>query len=424
MNRLFNKDLWDEIIESISSNGFRTIITAFGVFWGIFILVLLLCASNGFQNGIKGQFEGTSSNSIFIWTQGISKAYNGKPKNRWYNFKLKDVQAIEQNVPGLKTISPRNRLGGWGSSTIISHEENNASLTVEADFPELITQWAMDIQKGRYLNQSDIDLKRKICIIGYGAVDDLFKKNEEVIGSYIKIQGVSFKVVGVYKDATMIGKRNFDLQKKIFVPFTTFSQVFNYGDRVGYFFITGEDGIPIKESKDKILEVLKKQHDIHPDDDRAIGTNGFYKAFEKFEMLFLALKSVSYFVGILILGSGVIGISNIMLIVIKERTKEIGVRRALGAKPSAIRKQILLESLFLTLTSGMAGIAFAAFIAFLANIMIDKIPKQDALLSNVSVDLPTVGIALLILVISGLFAGLIPAQTALKIKPIEALRTD
>ncbi len=424
MNSIFNKDLWKEILESISSNGFRTIITAFGVFWGIFILVLLLAASKGFQHGVEKQFEGTSSNSVFIWAQSISKAYKGKPKNRNYNFNLKDREALAKNVKGLKTISPRNRLGGWGGSTSISHKANDASLEVEADYPELITQWAMKIQKGRYLNQTDIDEKRKIAIIGWGAVDELFDKGEEVIGSYIKIQGVSFKVVGIYEDITMIGKRNFNLQKKIFVPFTTFSQVFNKGDKVRFFFITAEDYVPIKSLLDDIFVVLKKQHDIHPKDDRAIGSNGFYKEFEKFGLLFLALNLVSYFVGMLILAAGVIGISNIMLIVIKERTKEIGVRRALGATPSVIRKQILLESLFLTIISGMAGISFAALIAYVVNYYLDNFAEEGGLLSNVTIDLPTVGISLGILVISGLLAGLIPAQTALKIKPIEALRTD
>lgn len=424
MSRVFNRDLWKEILESMSSNGFRTIITAFGVFWGIFILVLLLSTTKGLKNGIKKQFEGTSTNSLFIWAQSISKSYKGKPKNRRYHFNLKDADAILKNVKGLKTVSPRNRLGGWGASNVITHNLNTASFSVEADFPEILTQRALKIQEGRFINQSDIDLKRKTAVLGWASIDELYQKGEKVVGSYIKIQGVSFKVVGIYKDVSIRGKQNIDNQKNIHVPFTTFSQLFNRGDRVGFFFITGEEGTPITDVKEEILTIIRKSHDIHPKDDRAIGSVDLNAFFSKFNKLFIALKLVSYFVGLLILGSGVIGISNIMLIVIKERTKEIGVRRALGAAPGNIRKQILYESLFLTLISGMAGVSFAAFIAFLVNTYLDKNPDGDIILWNPSVDLSTVGIALVILTVCGLLAGLIPAQTAIKIKPIEALRTD
>ncbi len=425
MNSIFNRDLWKEILESINSNGFRTLITAFGVFWGIFILVLLLSASNGFQNGVQRQFDGMSTNTVFVWSQTITKAYKGNPKNRRYSFNVGDAEAIRRNIKGLKTVSPRNRLGGWGGSTIITHEMNTGSYLVEADYPEILTQRSLKIKEGRFINQSDIEKKRKIAVLGWAIISELYEPGEEVIGSYIKIQGVSFKVVGVYKDVSINGRKNIDEQKNIHVPFTTFSQVFNRGDKVGFFMITGVDDIPITDVKEDILALIRKRHDIHPEDDRAVGNWDFNKFLQKFNQLFIALKAVSYFVGIMILGSGVIGISNIMLIVIKERTKEIGVRRALGAKPSSIRRQILLESLFLTLFAGMAGVSFAAFVTFLVNLFIDsKYPEGDAMLYNASIDLPTVGISLVILVICGLIAGFIPAQTAIKIKPIEALRTD
>ncbi len=425
MNSIFNKDFWKEILESVNSNGFRTLITAFGVFWGIFILVLLLSASNGFQNGIKRQFSGMSTNTVFIWAQTITKAYKGKPKNRNYSFNVGDGEAIRENIKGLKTISPRNRLGGWGGSSIISHDMNTGSYTVEADYPEILTQRSLRIKEGRFINHSDIKDKRKIVVLGWAIINELFEKGEQVIGSYIKIQGVSFKVVGIYEDVSINGRKNIDEQKKIHVPFTTFSQIFNQGDKVRFFVITGIDDVPITDVKEDIMALIRKRHDIHPEDDRAVGNWDFNKFLQKFTQLFIALKAVSYFVGVMILGSGVIGISNIMLIVIKERTKEIGVRRALGATPSIIRKQVLLESLFLTLFAGMAGVSFAAFVTFIVNLILDsKFPEGDAMLYNPSIDLPTVGVSLLILIVCGLAAGFIPAQTAIKIKPIEALRTD
>ncbi len=426
MNSMFNKDLWKEILESITSNGFRTIITAFGVFWGIFILILLLSASQGFQNGVNKKFEGISTNSIFVWAQGVSKEYKGLPKNRKYSFKLEDAEAIKRNIKGLDIVSPRNRLGGWGASNVIVHKLNTGSFSVEADFPEILLQKSLKIEQGRFINQKDIDDKRKIAIIGWAIVEELYDKEDrdKVIGSNIKIQGVNFKVVGVYKDESMRGKKSIDAQKNIHIPFTTFSQVFNKADRVRYFFITANKNQSISEIKEDIFALLRKRHKIHPKDDRAIGHSDLNKFFSKFSMLFLTLKIVSYFVGILILASGIIGVSNIMLIVIKERTKEIGVRRALGATPGNIRKQILLESLFLTIVSGMAGVAFAAFVSFLVNYFLDNQTGEEGLLVNPSVDILTIAIALVILIICGLLAGLIPAQTALKIKPIEALRTE
>ncbi|WP_010178712.1 ABC transporter permease [Aquimarina agarilytica] len=426
MNSLFNKDLWKEILQSITSNGFRTIITSFGVFWGVFILILLLCASNGLKNGIENSFSGISTNSIFIWAQGVSMEYKGLPKNREYNFKMQDAQAIRNNIKGLKTVSPRNQLGGWGVSNTITHNLNEGSFTVMADFPEILEQKSLIMEQGRFINYNDIEHNKKNVVIGWAIIDELYEKGEEVIGSYIKIQGVSFKVVGVYKDISMQGKRQIEEQKYIHVPFSTFTQVFNEGDKVRFFHITANDNQSISEIKESIFSLLRKRHSIHPKDDRAIGNFDLNKFFTKFGMLFLTLKIVSYFVGILILFSGIIGISNIMLIVIKERTNEIGVRRALGATPGNIRKQILLESLFLTIISGMTGVSLAALISYLINLQLDSQDPatSESLLYNPSVDLVTIITVLIILVISGLIAGFIPAQTAIKIKPIEALRTE
>ena len=213
-------------------------------------------------------------------------------------------------------------------------------------------------------------------------------------------------------------------EKQIFVPFTAFSQAFNMGNRVGWMAITAEDGTTITELKDNIFDLMKSRHTIHPEDDRAIGHFDLYEEFSKINGLFVALNFVAYFVGILVLLSGIIGISNIMLIVVKERTKEIGIRRALGATPWGIRSQILLESIFLTIISGMAGIALASGLLALINNILDGMDTSDMMFLNPSVNIGVVLIALTILIISGLLAGLIPAQTAIKVKPVDALRTE
>lgn len=420
---LFNKDLWKEIIESLRSNGFRTIITAFGVFWGIFILVLLLAASKGLENGVKRGFDGMATNTVFVWAQGISKSYKGLPKGRRYRFKISDAEALRQNVKGLKIVSPRNRLGGYGSSNSVQYKLNNGSYSVYGDYPEILTQKSLKIASGRFVNYNDIQKKRKVAVIGKGVKDGLFKKGEKVIGEYIKIQGVSFKVVGIYRSNSSGGDSE-EAQKEIYVPFTAYNQAFNNGNKVGFFAITADDNHTITSLKEQILNLLRKRHKIHPEDKRAIGNFDFFEMYSKISGLFTALTGVAYFVGFLILISGIIGISNIMLIVIKERTKEIGVRRAIGATPGSIRSQVLIESLFLTVISGMAGVSFAAFLIGIVNLILEKMDDPDIMFANPSISLFNIGVALFILTICGLLAGLIPAQTAIKIKPIEALRTE
>lgn len=423
MSKLFSKDSWLEIIDALSSNWFRTVLTAFGVLWGIFILVILLAAGNGLENGIKQGFNGMATNSMFMWAQTVSQPYKGLPKGRRYNFKTDDVRAIKQEVQGLLYVSPRNQLGGFRGSNNVVRGLQTGAFNVYGDYPEIILQQPMDITSGRFLNYSDMEEKRKVAIIGSGVQSALYEPNEEVIGSYIKINGVNFMVIGTYKKKGNNGDLE-EMQKEIYVPFTAFSQAFNMGDVVGWMAITANEGYSITDLKSQVFDVIKTRHTINPTDNRAIGNFDLYEEFKKINGLFTALNFVAYFVGILVLLSGIIGISNIMLIVVKERTKEIGIRRALGATPWNIRSQVLLESIFLTIISGMAGIVLATAVLWLVNYQLDSMNTGDMMFINPSVNIGVVGIALTILIGSGLLAGLIPAQNAIKIKPVDALRTE
>ncbi len=422
MSSLFSKDSWSEIIEALSTNWFRTILTAFGVLWGIFILVILLAAGKGLENGVKADFDGIATNTMFMWTQTISKPYKGLPKGRRFSYKIGDVQAIKDNVPNMRFVSPRNQLGGFGGSNNVVRGLNTGAFNVYGDYPEIIEQQPMDITSGRFINYGDINEKRKVAVIGEGVKTALYAMGEEPIGTYIKINGVNFAVIGTYKKKGQGGDSEED-QKEIYVPFTSFSQAFNRGDRVGWMAITAEDGSSITELKTQIFDVMKQRHTIHPDDDRAIGNFDLYEQYSRIEGLFFALKIIAYFVGTLVLLSGIIGISNIMLIVVKERTKEIGIRRALGATPWSIRGQVLLESIFLTIISGMAGISLGALVIYAINSVLDATGPVDMFM-NPSVDISVVITALIILIVSGLFAGFIPAQNAIRVKPVDALRTE
>lgn len=420
---MFSRDKWSEILEALTSNWFRTILTSFGVLWGIFILVILLAAGKGLENGVKQGFGGIATNSMFMWAQTPSKPYKGLPKGRRYNFKISDVEAIKQNVPNLRFVSPRNQLGGFGGANNVVRGLKTGAFNVYGDYPEVIQQEPMDITSGRFVNYSDIEQNRKVAILGAGVINDMYDPGEEVIGSYIKVNGVNFMVIGTYRKKGNNGNPE-ENQKQIYVPFTAFSQAFNMGETVGWMSITAEDGSSITDLKTQIFDVIKSRHTIHPEDDRAIGNFDLYQEFSKINGLFVALKAVAYFVGILVLLSGIIGISNIMLIVVKERTNEIGVRRALGATPWNIRGQILMESIFLTIISGMSGIALATGVIALVNMQLDGVDTSEMMFANPSVDLGVVFIALSILIISGLLAGLIPAQNAIKIQPVDALRTE
>ena len=419
---MFNRDRWQEILEVLTTNWFRTVLTAFGVFWGILILIILLSAGKGLENGIKADFGDIATNTMFMWTRSTTKAHMGLPIGRRFRFKVEDVKSINDNIPDLRFISPRNQLGGFGNDNNVVRGLNTGAYNVYGDYPEIINQDPMTVTEGRFINQNDIREKRKIAIIGAGVKNELYDKGEEVLGSYIKIQGVNFMVVGTYKKNSNDGDGE-EAQKEIYVPFTSFSQAFNMGNNVGWMAITANDGASISRLKEDIVNLMKTRHKIHPDDTRAVGYFDLYEQYNRVESLFGAMSFIAYFVGILVLLSGIIGVSNIMLIVVKERTKEIGIRRALGEDPWSIKKQILMESVFLTIVSGMAGIIIGALFIYGVNALLDANGPVDMFL-NPSVSLGVVTIALLILVLSGLMAGFIPAQSAIKVKPIDALRTE
>ncbi len=419
---MFNKDRWDEILEALNANRFRTLMTAFGVFWGIMILVLLLALTNGLKNGVSADFGNFATNSIFIWARGTSISYKGMPKGRRFRFKIQDVAILKDQMPELKYVSPRNQLGGHRGANNVTRKEKTGAFSVSGDYPEFINQQPMDIVQGRFISYSDIKEKRKVAIIGIDVVKSLYDLGEDPMETFIKINGVNFMVIGVFKASNSNGDEEEDANT-IFIPFSTFSQVFNYADNVGWMAITAHDETSITTLKPKILSIMRKQHIIHPDDERAIGNHDLAEQFAKIMGLFSILTFVGYFVGALVLLSGTIGISNIMLIVVKERTNEIGIRRALGASPWNIRMQILQESLMLTIISGMAGIAFASGVIWIMNSVIDSVGYVENF-ANPSVDINVIIIALTILIIFGVLAGLIPAIRATRMKPVDALRTE
>ena len=418
---MFDSDNWQEIYSSLKKSKLRTFFTAFGVFWGIFMLIIMLGSGNGLENGVIAKFGGSATNSIFIWTNRTTVAYAGLPKGRNFNMRNEDIVAIEQEVEGLESIAPRNQLRGYGSGNNVSHRNKSGSFTVMGDYPQVSEINPMEILKGRFLNKLDIAEKRKVVVIGTNVRDVLFGKGDPV-NENIKINGVFFKVIGVWKSKKSGGNGR-EATQTLFIPFTTFQKAFNYGNVVGLIAATAKPNSDATVIEEKIKSVLKKRHKVSPNDERAFGSYNAKKEYEKFQDLFNGIAMLIWVVGSGTLIAGIIGVSNIMLIVVKERTKEIGIRRAIGATPITIVGQIMMEAITLTSISGYFGLVFGvAFTEVVSSFVGDG--GGDSMYVNPTIDLKIALTALTILIISGAFAGLIPAIKAIKIKPIDALRAE
>lgn len=416
---IFERDSWQEIFATIRKNKLRTFLTMLGVFWGIFMLVIMLGSGNGLRNGILKEFAGTATNSFFVWAQQTTKAYKGMKPNRSFNYTTADAEALKQ-LPELDVVSPLNQLGGHEEASNVVRGLKTASCQIKASYPNISEITEIKMSKGRFVNDLDIKEKRKVCVIGPRVVELLFKKDENVVGAYIRVNGVYFRIVGLTY-ITAGGNEGRDQAQQIYIPFTTFQNAFNYGDVVGWFAIKSKDGIPAEVSEAKVISILKERHKISPDDMKAIGHWNMAVEYNKLSGLFTGIEILVWIVGIGTLLAGVIGISNIMLIVVKERTKEIGVKRALGAVPAQIISQIVLEAVFLTSISGYFGLVIGIGLLEGLNALIGD---SGEMFTNPTVDLKVALKALSVLVLSGAFAGLIPASKAVAIKPVEALRTE
>ncbi|MEQ3499970.1 ABC transporter permease [Tenacibaculum sp. SSH1-16] len=414
MKFLFDSDTWQEIYGSIRKNKLRTGITIVGVLWGIFILVVLLGAARGMENNFKRIFGDFATNSIFLWTQRTDMPFKGFQKGRRFDLTFKDIEVLEKEYSNeIKLLAPRNQTNG----TVVK-DFKSGDFQVSGDYPVLDRVQKKDLIYGRFLNQNDIKNNSKVCVISEDMYKQLFDKKEVPIGQYVKISNVNYKVVGVYKPSNTI-----DIDgDTAYIPFTTFQKVYNTSNKVDWMMITANEGVDIKQMEKDILLTLKNLHKVHPEDKRAFGSVNLGDQIDKLMGFLTGMQFLTWFVGIATLIAGVFAIGNILLITVKERTKEIGIRRALGATPISIKRQIVLESVFLTTVAGMLGIIFGGLVLFLLDLLVGG--GDDPTLVNPTVNIPIVMLAFSILVILGTLIGLIPAYMATVVKPIEALREE
>ena len=420
---IFDKDTWQEIFGSIGQNKLRTVITIIGVLWGIFLYILLSGIAKGVDNGFEQRFERISSNSLFVWTQNTSIPYLGFKIDRKWNIKLNDVETLKKEIPEIKNIAPRIQKGNWGSQgASVTNGQRNGTYNIYGDYPILKVVSQKDIYDGgRFINHLDIKEERKVCVIGERTKKELFSDDINPIGKYININNIYFKVIGIHKFVDE-GGGSFADDGDIHVPFSTFKRLYNTGDIVGFLLIAGFDDVDILKVERQVKNLLKKIHNVHPDDERAIGAFNLGALFTRIKNFANGMSFISLVIGVATIIAGVIGIGNILLISVKERTKEIGIRRAIGASPNHIRKQIILESVFLTVVAGIIGIILGAFVLYVINIATQNL--EDIPFTNATVPLNYIFAALLMMIGLGTLIGFVPAEKAINIRPIDALRDE
>lgn len=421
--RIFDPDSWREIFSTLKKNKLRTFFTAFGVFWGIFMLIIMLGSGIGLKNGVNEGMGDMATNSMFMWTQRTTVPYKGLPRGRFFNFNNNDTQALIDNIPEIEYIAPRIQGFNRSGDNNVVRGERTGNFRIQGDYPEYNLIDPMEIMQGRFINQLDIDEKRKNVVIAQRVYEELFAPGENPIGEYVRISGVYFKIVGLCKSKKNDQQAENENQQ-IFMPFTTLQKTYNYGDIVGWYSMTARKNVPVSVIEAKAKEMLKQRHSIAPDDDRAIGTANVEEEFKKMTNLFAGIEWLIWIVGIGTLLAGIVGVSNIMMIIVKERTQEIGIQRAIGATPAAIMTQIITESVFLTAIAGYIGLVFGVAIIEGVNFMLSQSGTSTGMFSNPSVDFNVAVRALLILIVSGALAGMIPARRAVSIKPIDALRDE
>ena len=415
-------DKWREIFSTLGRHKLRTALTAFGVFWGIFMLTVLLGAGKGLENGVIEGFP-HARNTIFIWSQGSTQIpHEGLPIGRWVQFQPEDVEAIRNEVSSVGFVRGQNSVGVWGGAgSYVVRKSKTGTFGVSGGFEGVEDINAMRIVEGRSINALDEQQRRKVALIGQRVRDQLFAPGEEVIGQDITISGIAFTVVGVYR-STQEGNQQQE-EERLYLPNDTLRKTFNQPN-IGSFVVVPKDGMRAKETEDQVKALLAQRKKVSPDDRGVFGSFNMQEQFDKVGGLLTGINIFSWVVAIGTIFAGAIGVGNIMLIVVKERTREIGLRKALGATPGSIVWMIMQESLFITAVAGYFGLAVGTFLIEGIAKLLNSSGGGGRFFTNPQVDFSTALIALIVLVIAGVLASLMPAAKAAAVNPIVALQDE
>lgn len=416
---MFDRDSWQEIFSTIKKNKLRTSLTALGVFWGIFMLVFLLGLGDGLETGVFRNFGAGAKNIMYAWSNKTSLPYKGLAPGRRIRLNLDDVLAIKEQVDGVGEVAPRIYLG----DKVVNYTATSGSYGIRGEFPTSKGIEGFIVTEGRYLNDYDIKENRKVVIIGQTVKDELFG-DESATGEHIRISGLDFLIVGVFSKSDL-KEWDMDDLKAIALPITTTYKAFGIQSRrVSHFVVSAAPNVSVSEIEPKVRSILKERHSASPNDDSAIGGFNLEEEFKSVQNLFLGIKGLMWFVGIGTLIAGIVGVSNIMLITVKERTKEIGIRKALGATPGSIISMILTESVFITAIAGYLGLMLGTFMIIAINYIMVSQGIENENFYNPKVNATIAVSALLFLIAAGTIAGLIPALQASKVNPVVALKDE
>ena len=417
---IFDLDRWQEIWQAITHNKFRSFLTGFGVFWGMFMLVVMVGAGVALQRGMQQNIEGFATNSCFVDAGITSEPYKGFKKGRMWNIVNEDIPVLQNKIPEIQYISPVLFGGRSGKGNNTVRGEKSGSFNSKGVLPNYNDIERCKLIYGRYINDIDNEGRRKVCVIGERVYEVLFNKGEDPIGKYIQLNGIYFQVIGVAKKLAQINIGG-NTEETVQLPFLTMQQAFNQGNIVHFLAITARPGYKVSAVEKRVQEEMKTLHSIAPDDKTAVNTFNIEDQFNMFLYLGIGIASLIWIVGLGTLAAGGIGVSNIMLVTVKERTKEIGIKRALGATPRNIISQIMTESVILTSLAGVGGMMFGVGILSVIGILLKD---SEGFFKDPQISFTVAVAALLIIISIGVFAGYLPARKAMKIKAIEAIRQE
>lgn len=420
---MFDFDGLKEIWQTIARNKTRSLLTAFGVFWGVFLLVVLSSTGNGFENGMMRQVEGVTPNTGLFFTGTTSEPYKGYQKGRSWSMTLADLEAIKDNIQNIVAISPESSVWTSEDKNVV-YANRSGSYTVKGVMPEYNYIMKSRILKGRFINDADIANHRKVCLLGKRAYENLFEGGEDPLGKTVRVNGLYFQVVGVVSTYNSNVQVNGSPDESVVLPFTTMQQLFSKGDKINFFMLAASDNASISEIEEEVKALLKQRHDISPTDKTALSSFNLEEVFKMFKGLFIGIHILIWIVGLGTLMSGIIGVSNIMLVTVKERTREIGVRRAIGAKPKNIITQVLSESLLLTTLAGLVGLCLGVGIMAIVAMVTSNTPSDNMMFLDPNMSFKAAVAATIIVILSGLLAGVLPALRAIQIKAIDAIREE
>jgi len=413
-----DRDTWQEILATMRKHKLRTALTALGVFWGIFMLVFVLGIGKGLENGTFRNFGVRAKNIMYVWTEPTTLPYKGFQPGRRIRLKLDDIAAIKNSISQVRFVAPRRSMG----NRLVSHQDQSEEYGIRGELSDMIHVEALQLHEGRYINERDIEESRKVAVIGKRVREVLFGE-EDCIGKYVRVQGVEFQVVGVFGPIQVKPWTEDDLESVV-IPLTAMFRTFGTEERVDYFVCSAAPNVRVSEMEPLVQKLLKERHKIAPEDPRGIGGFNLEEEFMSVVNLFSGIRFFLWFVGIGTLLAGIVGVSNIMLIVVKERTKEIGLRKALGATPASIIKMILTESVFITSISGYLGLIFGTLVVGTNNYIMVANNLEPDNFYNPQINMKVGVGALIMLVIAGAVAGLIPAIQASNVNPVVALKDE